>query len=416
MAYPYDNNTPPLAASATDRRRQSRQALLNSSEHAVTPVANRQLAGSPISLISSGLQGIGSRAQAISNRPAEQANLDRANALRLEQQQYDRGQAQQAFDYAREQDALRNALQRQELQGTQDYRTQVLEGQAADRAATAGYRADVLAGNQADRDATQQFRAGQLAQLDGQVLTDSRGRPIGTVDRNTGKFYNLSGVASPTLAETGKADRVIDPTTGYDASFTPAQVKAARGAAGNIETADNVLSVIDRIGKSDYKNIGSAGFADLAASRISPTFLPTSLDSKALFDQLGGIGFLENIGSFEGKGALSDAEGRAIRQAYSGIFDENGVKAGLSERELYDQIGTIQQNLQVGRAKAQRIEELGRPLNSKESADIANQTRAGFNRPSWEEYQKQGDVAVQPATGGTWTPTGAQTTLLNKYQ
>ncbi len=145
-----------LAAQAANNRRQAQQAQL------AEPQAVNNAAGTPFGLISAGISNIGNSLTAGDRRGAEQANLDRANAIRLEQQQFsrnakqeqtnfDRGQKAEQTSYNRSQDTLRNTRQQaaqdsalQSATQKQNQSTTTFENAAIDRAATiAGEHANV---------------------------------------------------------------------------------------------------------------------------------------------------------------------------------------------------------------------------------------------------------------------------------
>lgn len=67
-------------------------------------------ASNPIGLLSQGISGSVNALTAGQGRQTAQTNADRANAIRLEQQQYDRGQTAAATEYSQGQDALDNAF------------------------------------------------------------------------------------------------------------------------------------------------------------------------------------------------------------------------------------------------------------------------------------------------------------------
>ncbi|WP_282251080.1 hypothetical protein [Vibrio campbellii] len=110
-----------------------RQAIMDSydaiqAEQVVPQRQSGALASNEFGLISQGLQGMGNALTAGDRRAAEQSNLDRANALRMEQQAYERGLDQRNFDatqqYRQQELALREAAnqataQRQNRQDNQ---------------------------------------------------------------------------------------------------------------------------------------------------------------------------------------------------------------------------------------------------------------------------------------------------------
>ena len=160
-----------LSAQAANNRRAAQQAQL------VEPQQAQNAAGTPMGLVSAGISSIGNALNAGGRRQAEQANNDRANAIRLEQQQYSRNAAQDKLaaqqeqtNYNRGQDTIRN----DRAQASQDAALQaatVKQQQSAtnfdnaqiDRAATiAGEHANVQL--QSELQNIQQAQAVQKAQ------------------------------------------------------------------------------------------------------------------------------------------------------------------------------------------------------------------------------------------------------------
>jgi len=259
-----------------------------------------------------------------------------------------------------------------------------------------------------ERDAIAQRGRVDLANLDAELrvakpntytpVKDTDGNVIGSFNVNTGdqKLYDSTAT---------EGDTIINPDTGYDTGFSKVQVQTAQGASDSIQSINPTLELIESFTIDNY--MGASGLSSYA-----PDFaIAGGTDASAKFGQLAGAGFLENIGSFEGKGALSDSEGKAIRQAYSGIFDEDGVKSGISEDEFYNQTQIIRQNLQISKAKSQKIESIGRKLTSKEAKDIADTIKSENPIKTFDQAQADTNAANRPQQPafeplGSSTPTG----------
>lgn len=355
--------TAQLVAANQNRRTNAREQLLNAQPQQVVPQPLTGNAQNPIGLISEGLAGSVNALTAPERRRIEQGNLDAAAALLQEQQNYERGIASQERDDRLAAQQLDEAFRRDQLDATRDYNTRSLDLQEA------------------------RLKKESRPPMTRQVILNEEGQPVGSMDKSSGYFYNVAGDRVDDFASVGNVTdgrgNTIDPTTGYDPSWNDEQVEFARGGAQDFETAQGVLDVLDTLGVPDYEAAGGK-------STYAPNWLTGAADGQSKFEQLGGIGFLENISSFEGKGALSDAEGRAIRQAYSGIFDEDGLKTGVSESEVFRATETIRQNMEIASAKAAQIERLGRPLTSQESSRISAAVTEENPIREWNTYRTGG--------------------------
>lgn len=378
---------PPRARSTTELANE----LTQQAQQYINPNQGLNQASNPIGLISSGLGGIQQSLNAPAQRQKEQANLERANAIRLEQQGYDRQQATQA-----RQDAL-------DAQGfDQQLRQATFDAGREDASALADYRQgqtdldqqtldlnkdkfqfdkeqslkpvkDTFTTVQGDdgsirvfNETSGEFTGGVVEAgkptSNYQQVKNGDGKVVGAFDVSTGdvKRYDL------------KPDDSINDATGFPNSWTKGQVAKGEGARSAYSTAKGALDVIDTITPEDISNV--TGVLSLGGQ-----ITPNTRSSAGKFNQLLGQEFLGNVEQLKGLGSLSNAEGSKITAAANGLVDAetNTLRTGLDADFVASELNKIESSYGTMQRIAEFTETNGREPSINELNEITPVLDAG---------------------------------------
>lgn len=363
-----DTLTAQLVAANQNRRSTARERLLNAQSQQVVPQAMTSNAQNSIGLISEGVTGMVNALTAPERRAIEQGNIDAAEAIRLEQQNYERGIAEQARNDKLAAQKLDEIFRRDQLAATQDYNQANLDLQQQRVDATKQQITDEQNQNNVIGDAVVKFDTTQLDPNDrdaGLTLIneyvqnlDATGSEKLAVQDNLIKKY-----AQGEKQANGKILTKTNPET--NKPFTKEEQELRSQATDSYTNSIDTINSINDITVNDISNAGGW-------SSIGGAWTPDTRASVGKFNQLLGQEFLSGVDTMRGLGALSNAEGAKITAAANALVDPktNEMRTGLDEEFINEQLSIIKEGYEVGVRKARFIEERGRTPTISELEEI----------------------------------------------